>query len=188
MRNILQSYTPDNSFWTYNAQFTAMDPFRKLYKSDKSRNKRVSSNLMWAISLIYHPESDWYSLPGKEAMAAKDILKDKDYDWDKNEDVISTFKEMCLTQAEKSLVSWEMRMKDRDGFLAKQKYTFGEEYVDDEGIARTVKGNAKDLDEMFSRTAKIYQEYFKIKEDLEKEETVRGKGNKVKSLSDSGEI
>jgi len=187
MRNILDNYSLDNQFWQYNPQFTAMNPFRKLYKSDKSRNKRVSSDLMWAITLIYHPESDWYNLPDKEAMAAKDILKNKELDWSVHEELVTAFKDMCLSQAEKSLLAWDTRMKDRDKFLEGQSYTFGEDYVDDDGVMHTTKSNVKELDEMAARTSKLYQEYFKIKADLEREDTIK-KGTKISSLSDSGEI
>lgn len=187
MRNILEDFTPDSNFWTVNPQFTTVEPFRKLWKGDKSRNKTTTSNIMWAIALVFHPKSDIYYLSDARERVAIDFLhiKEKDADkfWEEYEHLSNAFTDAALSQAEKSLVDWEKRMKKRDKFLSEQEYTFG--YIDENKIE--YRDNTKQLDDMLSKTAKIYDEYFKIKKDIEEEEFIN-KRSKIKSPTASGEL
>lgn len=185
MRNITESFNLTNNFWDFNPQFLAIPLFEKLHKSDKSRGKKTSSNIMWAITLCNHPESDIYYYSDKENKVYK-MVKDKSFKLEDYVEHIEAFKDMCLTQAQKSLVAWEDRLRDRDSFLADQEYHFG--YVDKDGVE--YKSNVKELDEMAGRTAKLYQEFAKIGKEIaeEKLEDKRGKGNKIKSATDAGEI
>jgi len=184
MRNITENFNTNNNFWDYAAQFKVVSPFKELYSSDKSRGKKSSSNIMWAISLCYHPASDLYNLPDKEDRVF-DMVKDKSFKLKDYEEQIELFKDMCLTQAQKSLESWDTRMRQRDVFLKDQEYNF-DQYDD---LGKTIKGTADQLDKMAANTGKLYQEFFKIKKELnEEEQTAKGKGGKNLSLSDSGEI
>lgn len=187
MRNILESYSPGKNFWDENPQFSTINPFKQFNKSDKSRSKVESSNIMWAIALINHPKSDLYYVSSKEEIVAKNMLSVKDADidafWNKHKELCDAFIDMSLTQAEKSLVSWEKRLKQRDAFLSEQVYTFG--YVDDNGIE--YKDNTKSFDDMQSKTAKFYEEYFKIKKEL-LEEVTSNKNKKEKSATSDGSI
>jgi len=187
MRNIVENYTPDSNFWQVNPQFTAINPFRKLWKGDKSRGKGSTSKLMWAIALLYHPKSDLYYIPDAKYDIAKEMLgvKEKDIDgfWEENEYLTDAFINAALTQAEKSLIAWENRLRGRDNFLANQDYTFG--YTDENGI--TYRDNTQQLDNMASKTAKLYDEYFKIQKELNEEEAIK-KNTRIKSETSSGEI
>lgn len=187
MRNILENYNPKNNFWEEHPQFMAMGPCKKLYNADKSKNKVESSMLMWGIALCYLPSSDLYYVGNKEELIARDFLSVKgastDKFWDKYKDIIDFFVEATLTQAEKSLVSWEKRLKQRDEFLEQQNYTFG--YIDADGVE--YRDNTKALDDMGSKTGKFYEEYFKIQKEL-KEEEASSKNKKIKSSTASGEL
>lgn len=187
MRNILENYTPEANFWEVNPQFTAINPFRQLWKGDKSRGKGTTSKLMWAIALVFHPKSDLYHITESKYLIAKDLLgvKEKDADkfWKDNKYLTDAFVDAALTQAEKSLIAWENRLKDRDEFLSNQHYTFG--YTDENGIE--YKDNTKALDDMAAKTAKLYEEYFKIRKELNEEEAIK-KNSKIKSPTASGEI
>jgi len=187
MRNILESFTPDANFWEVNPQFTTIEPFRQLWKGDKSRGKGTTSNLMWAIAHVYHPKSDMYYLSDAKERMAVDFLgikkKDVDKFWEDKVELTDAFVDAALTQSEKSLIAWEERMKKRDKFLAEQEYTFG--YMDAEG--NLIKDNTKQLDDMLSKTAKIYEELFKIKKELEEEDYIN-KNAKIKSATASGEL
>jgi hypothetical protein len=187
MRNIAESYSQKSNFWEDNPQFQLVNPFKRLYKGDKSRGKKDSSDLMWAIALIHHPKSDLYYVDGKELIIARDMLgiKDSDVDhfWERNRELVDFFVDMSLTQTEKSLMSWEKRMKQRDVFLSEQIYTFG--WVDAEG--NEYKDNTKSFDDMQSKTAKFYEEYFKIRKELMEEESV-SKNKREKSSTAKGEL
>ena len=186
MQNLTQNYSPTNNFWEYNTQFTTVQPFKKLYSSDKSRGKKVSSDLMWAIALINHPKSDMFHIPNVRLRLSMDLLKvnkkDVDSFWDANKAIEEAFVDAVLTQAEKSLIAWENRLKDRDRFLKEQKYHFG--YTDEDGIEH--KDNTKALDDMLAKTGKLYDELFKIQKSLEEDDVRSGNKSKGYDSKDAG--
>lgn len=187
MRNILENYSNQSNFWETNPQFTAINPFKKLWKGDKSKNKADSSTLMWAIALMYMPTSDLYYTSNKEEIIGQSMLNVKTIDidsfWESKKELVDAFIDMTLTQAEKSLISWEKRLKQRDAFLEGQVYTFG--YIDADGVE--YRDNTKSLDDMGSKTGKFYEEFFKIKKELKEEEAV-SRNKKIKSSTANGEI
>lgn len=182
MSTVIGSYKEGANFWEYNPQYKII--MSDVYSSDKSKNKEKSSLMMWAIFFLIHPRSEFYNLPDKHTILARDFIKDNSFKWEKHKDTIERVEEISLTQAEKSLVNWDMTLRKRDEFIHGQEFTL-DNYNDD---GRLQKGTADQLDKMLANTNKLYQEYFKILKELKNEEDSRGKGNRPKSLSDSGEI
>lgn len=160
MRSLASQYHPNNNFWDLFQSFKDVDPFAKLYSRDKSPGKRISSMKMWAMVLIYDPESDFYSLPQKEEKVKTALERNHRLKLDLNEleELSSDFYTMTLNQADKSLMEWEKRMKERDAFLKSQSWSF--DYYNDEG--KLVKGTADQLDKMHGTTPKHYLDYEKI--------------------------
>lgn len=181
---VLDNFKDGNSFWEYNPQYKAL--FRNVYDADKTKGREKSSKLMWGLFLCYHPKSEFYNLPNKEEVIAAKIFGEKKFDWGAREivELKEIILESILTQAEKSLDRWNTTLKKRDAFIHSQEFTL--DGYNEEG--RLVKGTADQLDKMLANTNKLYQEYFSIVKELEEEELARSKGNKIKSLSDSGEI
>lgn len=166
MANIANRYNPKLNFWKENEEFKDVNPFAKLHSSDKSSGKRISSMKMWALALVYDPDSKFYYMDNKlenvrTAIQSNHRLK---FEWEEMEEYMTVFNSMFLNQAEKSLVEWDKRMKERDEFLSVQVWNF--DYLDDNG--KLVKGTADQLDKMHSQTAKHYKEYLGIAEDLKK--------------------
>ena len=182
MSAVIGNYKEGANFWEYNPQYKVI--MESLYSSDKSKNKERSSTIMWAIFFMVHPRSEFYNLPDKQTILARDFIKEPNFKWEKYKEVIDRVEEISLSQAEKSLVSWDKTLKKRDEFIHSQEFTL--DNYNEEG--RLVKGTADQLDKMLANTNKLYQEYFKILKELKNEEDSRGKGNRPKSLSDSGEI
>jgi hypothetical protein len=193
---MIDKYTKGNIFWDVLPEFKILEIFNKLYSKDKSKNHEYSSNIMWAIAFCLRKESPMYNLPNKWELAARDIVLDDKLNWDKYEDEILMFKQSYMTQAERSLLSWEELMFKRDKYLKAQEYYFDQYMVDDDGDNVTsktgqfitVKGTADQLDKAFSTTPKMYSDFYKIKKEIDDDEIKRGKGNKIKSLSDAGDI
>lgn len=179
---VLNNYREGINFWTANPQYITI--FKKFYTEDKSKNKEKSSTIMWAIFFYIHPRSDFYNLPDKDVILARDFIKDKSFKWEDYTAIMDKAEESTLSQAEKSLVSWDKTLKKRDEFIHAQEFTL--DNYNDEG--KLQKGTADQLDKMLANTNKLYQEYFKIVKELKEEEDKRGRGNKIKSLTDSGEI
>ncbi len=189
MRNITENFSPHNNFWDFNQQFKIVEPFKSFYNKDRTKDRKKSSDIMWGIALMYHPESDIYDMSDKEERVARDMLKfKKGFKWDEYQELIDAFIDMALTQAQKSLRNWELAMKDRDDFLATQKYHFGYIETTPDGVEIEHKSNVKELDEMRGRTIKLYQDLMKIQTEMSKELVARGKGSKIKSMTDEGLI
>jgi hypothetical protein len=193
---MIDKYFKGNNFWEVCPEFRVLDIFDSLYNKDKSHNHEDSSNLMWAIAFCLRKESPMYNLPNKWELAAKDIALDPKLKWDKYEDITMAFKASYMSQAERSLLAWEELMFKRDKYLKEQEYYFDQYLTNEEGDNVTsktgqfitVKGTADQLDRAFSTTPRMYNDYHKIKKEIDDDEIKRGKGNKVKSMSDTNEI
>lgn len=175
-------FTEKDNFWEHNPSYVYI--FNDFYNSDKTRNKEKSSKIMWAIYFRVHPKSDFYNLSDKDNIIKTKWLKDPEFNWSSYDAIISLFKETSMTQAEKSLVEWDIMLKKRDDFMHDQDFTL--DYYNEAG--KIVKGTADQLDKMLANTSKLYAEYFKIQKELSDEEITRGRGNKPLSMSDSNEI
>lgn len=165
MRDLSKEYRPDVNFWEQYPEFKIVDPFSKLFGRDRSSGKNNSSTIMWGVILAYDPRSDFYYLEDKEGKISEALKRDHRYvlDWKKHEDIVEAFKQTRLDQAHKSLIAWEDRMRERDAFLKRQKWSF-DEYSED---GRLVKGTADQLDKMHSQTAKHFKEYETVVKDLQ---------------------
>lgn len=190
------AYFKGCNFWETFSEFRVINEFDQLYKEDKSSKKVRSSNIMWAIAFCLRRESPMYNLPNKWELAARDIIGEKDFDWESVDLVVNTFKQTQMTQAERSLLAWEELMFKRDKYLKGQEYYFdqymldknGDNVVTKTGQFVTVKGTAEQLDKAFGTTPKMYSDFFKIKKEIDDDDVKRGRGNKVMSASDSNEI
>ena len=193
---MIDKYYKGNIFWEVCPEFRIIKVFDELYIKDKSKGHENSSNIMWSIAFCLRKESPMYNLPNKWELAAKDIVSDAKLKWDRYEDVIMAFKDSHMTQAERSLLAWEELMCKRDKYLKEQEYYFDEYLTDDDGDNIksktgqfiTVKGTADQLDKAFSATPRMYNDYHKIKKEIDDDEIKRGRGGKVKSMSDANEI
>lgn len=174
--------TEDTNFWELNPQYKYI--LADFYNGDRSKDKKKSSKIIWAIYFKVHPKSEYYRLPNKEEVINTRWLKNPKFNWSNISPTVEIFKDTVLTQAEKSLVAWDEMMKKRDEFIHGQDFTLDE--YDERG--KIVKGTADQLDKMLANTSKLYSEYFKIKKELADDEVKRGKGNKPESMSDSDEI
>ena len=168
----------DFSFWDTHPELMMLESFNALHYKDSSKNKQDSSRKMWAIYYAHNPESKFFNMPNKLLVLARDFLKDPAFNWDSVRDQVFTYKELVLTPAERGLVNWTEIMNVRDESL-KNMYK-------DAILERNLK-ELVELDKMLANTAKLFQDYKKIKQEYDEDKTTR-KGKSIASLSDSGEI
>ena len=197
MLKVPEIFKGTENFWEMNSQYKILYKDTDLYKKDRSKSKTRSSKIMWGIFFLLHPtKSDLYNVPNKEQLIVDNYIKEKDFKWEEAEEEQQIFLSSILTQAERSLVNWDTYMRKRDSYLKSLEYYF-DEYATDEngdnitsktGQFVTVKGTAEQLDKAYGVTPKMYAEYEKIKRLLGEEEVKRGKGNRPKSPSETGEI
>lgn len=194
MINVPNGDLKEFNFWKYNPNYILI--FEDYYNNDKSKNKEHSSRIMWGLYLVLHPKSDFYNLPDKRELIKNKFIKINKFDWDTISKEESIFKDSILTQAERSLYEWNEFMNKRDRYLKGMEYYFDTYELDSNGnnkFSKTgkpilLKGTADQLDKAYSLTPKMYADYDKIIKSLKEEEYQTGKGNKIKSLSDSNDI
>ena len=181
----------DEVFWDQYPNFKAANPFKKLYTSDKSRNKQVSSVKMWCIALIYDRESPFYDLPEIGEDNKIDLIIN-DYgnpEWFKKnraefDELSRMYQKMQETKPMKSLRELEEKLEERDMFLKNTKYTMG--MPNDKG--QLVGGTADTLEKMFANTLKILETVEKTRALVNNEKDTSTKGDINESLSDKAEI
>lgn len=184
-------FDPEQSFWVMNKQFKYVEPFKSLYNEDKSKTKKESSTMMWAIYFIYDIDSMYFDLEmdKRVELTCVDYIGDPKF-YDKNLDSVSilgeAYVECCYTTAEKSLADFNHKMRERSKIIAETAYTF-DYYEEDPKTGRlfTKKGTADQLDKMMERTKKLYDLYQSILKDLSGEEGDEGvMGGEMESLVD----
>lgn len=166
---ILEHFDLDVNFWEMHPQFRIMENFKDLYRNDKSRGKKDSSQLMWAIALLLDKSKNnaYRNLPDEEKreQLAKHFLKIEDFDWEssKMKNLIDTYKKFALSQAERTLIAWEEKMKERDIFIKNTPYNLD---------------TAKTLDDIFKNTTNLMELYRKMVDIIEMDNEKEDKSNK----------
>lgn len=191
----MSNFNTDDNFWVVHPELRCAGPFKKLYNSDKSRNKANSSKVAWAVKLIWDRKSMFYPLPeegpdNKVDLVFEDFYGDKYY-FKKNQEKVEELRDFYYltteTVARRTLRGIEEKLLERDRFLRKTPYDEGTE--DDEifDIGDWAK-RIETIDKMMERTQKIYDLYDKAVKTVEREEEQTTMGGAEESLTDSGEI
>lgn len=183
-------FNPDVNFWKAFPQFKLLGVFKDIYKKDKNRNKKNSSQMMWFIALCYDPASPLANNPvegemGNKVIVSRDFIEDPNYYIKYEEElipVVDFYLELIETPAVKSLRLWEKKMKERDKFIMDTPYSMG--ILDENG--RMVGATAGDLDKMLANTPKLYEQLSKIKASIEEESKTKGVNDRKVSASDAG--
>lgn len=149
---------------------------------------------MWFVALCYDFDSKFFNLDESDRIAiiGKDFCGSESF-YGSNKSIIDPCVEMYVhitdSPAQKALREWNAKMMERARFMKNTPYTADSYETNDYGKQQLIKGNADLLDKMMSNTKKLYDDLKRINEELSKEEmSAIGKGGRVASLSDSGEI
>lgn len=186
-----------DNFWEINTQISLINPFRKLYLRDTSKDKRTSSNEMVSIWMYCDPsyENKVYRMPEKEKLEAVRFYYPE---FDINEEIVKECIEQydlyCLTPAARAFKEEEASLVKRAEFIKTSPYTFDDVERDSKGAVIFVagkpmarKGTAKDLDSMRANTLKIYEQYARVRKIFEEEQgEVRIRGGRKESLRERG--
>jgi len=189
MTSMVKVWTPRENFWEIHPMLKDMRPFKFFYDKDKSKGKKESSKIMWAIAMSIDPHTDNayknMAPETKKNLISEDYLNDKKFNWDHPEIVklSEAYTDHCLTIAEKELIGYEEKLAQRGAFIKKVDYTM--DSYDDRG--KIEKGTADQLDKMMLNSSKIFAEIENIREKLAKEEMDgQLKGGATESAAESG--
>jgi len=194
MNSLLSNYSEKANFWKLYPVYKVTNPFKDLYKSDKSKNKINSSTLLWGILFliddsIHNPLAN-LPLDEKKDIIKMDYFEDKDINWDDYSDLIDSFRNNLYTKFKRDLIEWEIKLEERRKFIRDTPYSLDSEIELPDGKKKTTKGTAAQLDTMAANTVKIYDLMEKLENKViaEKEGLGEVKGNRRESASESGKI
>ncbi len=193
MDSILRNFETNENFWVTNPAFLTVKLFKEFHSKDKSKDKSKSSRIMWAIAFYLDPHEHnvWRNLSNEDRkmLIADDYLKQKKFNWEDYQDIISEYYKRVLTRPEKDYYELVEKMTERKDFIKNTPYTL-ESYEEDPetGKFRTVKGTAKDLDSMVTNTIKLYEQLDAVKAKVERAKQLKGetKGGMEESATERG--
>lgn len=191
MTSITRTFNTDENFWETNPAFLTISKFEHFYDLDKSKGKKKSSQIMWAIAFLLDPHQDnvWRNLNehDKKMLIVDDYLKNSKFKWSEYQDIIDEYYNRVLTLAEKDFYELQEKMHERKEFIKNTPYSLDAlEEVD--GKMRVIRGTAAQLDKMVVDTAKLYEQLEVVKQKLEKEAAQDGetKGGMQESATEQG--
>jgi len=173
--SVIKNYSKDANYWDLDPQLTAFEPFKTLYDSDKTKGKRGSSQKMWAVAFYIDPDSRLYKYKAaeKKKVIESDIITIKGFDWKELEEPIKIYKKLNMTQAERTLDTWNLKLEERERYLLSIDY---KELTLEE---------AKKFDTLITNHPAMYDQYEMILAKISAEEVEgKTKGNRKESLSE----
>lgn len=168
MRGILNNFNTNSNFWEINPELIVA--FKDVYDNDKSSKKEKSSRMMWAIALIYDPDSKFKNLILSERIARieADFLHDKIV----HDSVVSKYIDLVTTPAQRHLIMWNKKMDEKSELLSKLKYDIN---------------NWEIIEKMLAGNTKLYSELERIQDMLSKEGSDGvSRGGSMESASEGG--
>lgn len=163
----------EQNFWRCNEHFKIPKVFNKLYIEDKSKDKKDSSQIMWALALYIDYGSKFKNLSEDERkkLIEHDYIKTK-FKWSDYSEHIKTW-EIFKTPMQKQLDEWSRLMNEKTEYMRSLKFN---------------KENADHIEELLISNEKLHTAYEKLKAKLAGEDSGKARGGSEESLGERGEI
>lgn len=153
---------PKENMWNHNPTLIYLKPFSDLYNQDSSKDKTVSSNLLWCITWMCHPDEDrnkYYRIVEEERLQ---VCKDFEPSFDKNDplikDAMDKYPELCLSSIEQSY------KLEKDQLIKLTKFLNSTELTLD---------NAETIIKLKAQMPKIYADFAKTDKEFEKHKSTQ---------------
>lgn len=155
----LKSFDILANFWTMNPQCRVHSPLAKLYNEDTSKEKKISSKIMWAICMYLDPSDENqyrnYPIEDRGILIREEYLSEFDrFVFEDYIEIINWYKEIIITPAERALISWREKLEERTKLLMETPYTIE---------------NAESLDKIVGNTDKLFSQLERVEKAYEKE-------------------
>lgn len=191
LTNLNKSFSTDDNFWVNNSQLTIMSPFSYLYKRDKSKDKTKSSKEMYCVIFMCEPDPEvnkFFRIPRKERIKIlqEEYLSSFDVEDEAIMDCLVQYPVLCMSAVERALKEEVETMQQRAEMFRDTEYTLDKTEFDSGGKSFLMKGTATQLDNLRSKTPKIYENYEKLEAKfLKTKEDARLYGGRKKSKSEN---
>lgn len=183
----IEAYNTGGRFWETFPLFKMKEPFRSLYKKDRSKDKHKTDKFMWLLVWCYDIDSEIYSIIEEDEklstaeeiadITIKEVVDDTFYMY------ATAFTDTIDTVLSANVRALEDKLKERQLFISNTNYTLDSTERDEEtGKLVKIPGTAKDLDTMMANTGKIHNEVRTLRENLKESDTGEGKGGSEESF------
>lgn len=178
MSSFLNSYDTDINFWEANPMFKNVEAFRALYDKDDTKDKSLSSKIMYAIFFIVDDTSEENKFRNliyqdRIDLIKNDFLKDPTFDIDMYEDIVAHIKNMIMSPTKRMYSNFKRELEERDLYIQSLSW---EEHADQK-------------DKMLTNTEKLYKHLETMAKLLDKENAdVKDRGGSQPSSSDGTDM
>jgi len=159
------------NYWDVHAGDQLVHPFSALYAADTSKQKKKSSDMMWALLMLTDP-----SKANPLSRMTRDERLDELSSFIRLEDILEyeeAFVEFKLSYLKKRYRFYQAMLEAREKYMQTLTY----------------EANASQLDNMLVQTKKIWDEFLKIKKELDVEDLeYHTKGSREESATEKGLI
>lgn len=181
----------EGNFWEYNPQLKYLDPFKRLYDDDTSKQKTQSSKTMWCIWMLEDPNYDnkiFQQIDDDKEKVIKNYHPKFDRDEKNTQAVIAVYDNVCLSAVGRSYKAEVKSMVERGHVLSTTPYTFDKYEIDVvTKRQKVVKGSSGDLDKMRMMTSKIMEGYNAIEKAFRDEQAgARVSGGRNETMREKG--
>lgn len=192
MRSIVKIWEPNENYWELHPVVKTIPEFNKFYSEDKSKNKDVSSRIMWAIAFYVdqHENNTWKNVLEEDKIKLIEEDYMKGYKFSFNDSKIKHLAEVylntCMTIPEKELYILIKKLQERSEFIKNTPYSLDYFEETDKGYKK-IKGTAEQLDKMITGTYNIYKQIDQITKNIQ-EDANKGatRGGVTESASEKG--
>lgn len=171
---MVKTFFTDENFWEKLSELTNIEPFKTLYKEDKSKNKEKSSKIMWGIALCYDYNSKLRNLTEQERL---NIIEKDVWNGRLSEDLLITLKnsynKLQQNSIRRYIAEWDEKLDERRLFI--KNLTYDEKTWDV-------------IDKMLLSTEKLILQRESIIKMVEKIESETTRGDVKPSLLEKDEI
>jgi len=174
---VINNYDITLDFWNEYSEIKHLTPFKELYKNDKHKGKKWSSQLLWAIAAYVDMSkaNPLYNLTDtdKVLLIEEDFITGKFY-LEKYKELIDKMRMLLYPKELKSLYELLDKLDERTELIRITKYTLE---------------NSAALDKLIGNTSILIAAIEKMKEQLESDSDAGiVKGGREETLSEKREI
>ncbi len=166
------------NLWEHNEFLIYLKPFSVLYSKDKSKDKRVSSNILWCCTWMCHPDetkNKYYRINEEERL---EVCREFEPSFNLSDplvaEILDKYPDLCLTLIERSYKEDKDQLSAISKFLNNEKITLA---------------NAETIIKLKAQLPKIYADFAKTDKEFEKQKsTQRVFGGRQKSQREKGAL
>lgn len=173
-----------DDFWDKHPQYQLYDPFSNLFKGVKDR--KLSSNMMWAIVYMLHPDEDeniFYraSEDQRKKMLQDSLLPEEHWENELFVECYEAFPYESMTAVERALAEEKKALRKRAKLIKNTELTLDRTEMTSTGKTVIIKGTATQINTLQKDALKVYENYEKIemKFNKEKAKAVKKGGGKI---------